>query len=157
MAESAPAASLKADTSLTVNDTKKPPSKKKVRIEASKTHAAEMFKMLEAKLPDLVEGASLTPLAPAKKVPRKRKVAQEPEVVEVKKEEETEPIEPAKEPEAPPAAKRGMRRKSVLELIDEAAHQQDPLYRFKIGAGCALLAGLAGYSFAPNIIALRFV
>lgn len=113
--------------------------------------------MLETKLPDLVEGASLTPLAPAKKVPRKRKVAQ----VEVKKEEEapleTEPIEPAKQPEAQPQAKRGMRRKSVLELIDEAAHQQDPLYRFKIGVGCALLAGVAGYSFAPNIIALRFV
>lgn len=117
--------------------------------------------MLEAKLPDLVEGASLTPLAPAKKVPRKRKVAKESEVAEIKKEEEapleTEPIEADKQPEAPPAAKRGMRRKSVLELIDEAAHQQDPLYRFKIGAGCALLAGLAGYSFAPNIIALRFV
>jgi hypothetical protein len=45
----------------------------------------------------------------------------------------------------------------MIEMIDEAVRKEDPYYRVKFGAGCAVLGALAGYAFAPNLIALRYV
>jgi hypothetical protein len=145
--------------------------KKKIKMDASKEHAQKMFKFLEEKLPDLTVNNAQKDLPPPVKMPRKRKnaaakvkfeesvAAPTPaEVIEVKVEEETEPIEPQKAPEAPaPPKRQRIRHDKMIEMIDEAVRKEDPYYRVKFGAGCAVLGALAGYAFAPNLIALRYV
>lgn len=148
----------------------KQPSKKKVRIEASKEHAEKMFKFLEEKLPDLTEGNAQKDLPPPVKVPRKRKpkvatpsIVEEPrsappqDVVEIKEEEQTEPIEAKKEEGETPKRPRRIRHDKMVELIHIETMKVDPYYRIKIGAACAVAGAFVGYSFAPNLNALRYV
>lgn len=144
----------------------KQPSKKKVRIEASKQQAEQMFKFLEEKLPDLTEGNAQKDLPPPVKIPRKRKPAKakEEEVVIVKVEEvapppvaieEIEPIEPEQSSKRP--RRLAIKHDKMIELIHYETLKQDPYYRVKIGAGCAILAGIAGFAYAPHLNALRYV
>lgn len=152
----------------------KQPNKKKVRIEASKEHAEKMFKFLEEKLPDLTEGNAQKDLPPPVKVPRKRKpkvasttpsIVEEPrsappqDVIEVEEEEQTEPIEAKKEEGESVANKRPrrIRHDKMVELIHIETMKVDPYYRIKIGAACAVAGAFVGYSFAPNLNALRYV
>jgi hypothetical protein len=164
----------------------KQPNKKKVRIEASKEHAEKMFKFLEEKLPDLTEGNAQKDLPPPVKVPRKRKPkavvapVSEPDVMiiggigfdasdpkqvkqanailaERNEEEQTEPIEIKKEEEEAPKRPRRIRHDKMVELIHIETMKVDPYYRIKIGAACAVAGAFVGYSFAPNLNALRYV
>jgi hypothetical protein len=148
----------------------KQPNKKKVRIAASKEHAEKMFKFLEEKLPDLTEGNAQKDLPPPVKVPRKRKpkvasttssIVEEPRSapIEVKEEEQTEPIEAKKEEGESAANKhpRRIRHDKMVELIHIETMKVDPYYRIKIGAACAVAGAFVGYSFAPNLNALRYV